>query len=109
MYGLWDSDLFCMSAGDDESSGGDHTDLALSDVLVGPGADDTTFQQLSRNPGLLDGLDFPMETLSQLPATPPRASHGGTTSGLLSPPSNVSLTILLFVLLQVLDTILHMT
>ena len=95
--------MTCMSAGDDESSGGGHTDLALSDVLVGPGADDTTFQQLARNPGLLDGLDFPMETLSQLPATPPRASHGCTTSGLLSPPSNVSLT-LLFVRLQVLDT-----
>jgi hypothetical protein len=71
---------------DDESSGGGHSGLALSDVLVGGAADDTTFQQLARTTGLLDGLDLPMDTLSQLPATPPRTAWG--TSGLLSPPSN---------------------
>ena len=77
---------------DDESSGGGHSGLTLSDVLVGGAADDTTFQQLARTTGLLDGLDLPMDTLSQLPATPPRTAWG--TSGLLSPPSNVCLTCL---------------
>jgi type II secretory pathway pseudopilin PulG len=84
-----------LSGDDDESSGGGHSGLALSDVLVGGAGEDTTFQQLARTTGLLDGLDLPMDTLSQLPATPPRTARGTTTtSGLLSPPSNVSLTCL---------------
>ena len=79
------------STGDDDSSGGGGG-LGLSDVMMG-GGDDTTFQQLARNPELLDGLDFPLDTLSQLPSTPPRLSRSGpTTTGLLSPPSNVGLS-----------------
>ena len=75
---------------DDANISGDNSsDLALSDVMVGSGTDDSTFQQLAENGSLLDGLEFPMDTLSQLPATPPRSRTDNGTA-LLSPPSTVS-------------------
>ena len=77
-----------MPADDTDVSSGDHSsNLVLSDVLVGSGSDDSTFQQLALNSNILDGLELPMDTLSQLPATPPRTRTDGD---FLSPPSNVS-------------------
>lgn len=81
--------IYTHTSTDDTDISGDHSsNLVLSDVLVGSGADDSTFQQLAQNGNILDGLEFPMDILSQLPATPPRTR----TDDLLSPPSNVSNT-----------------
>ena len=66
----------------------DHSNLSLSDVLADEGSEDSMFQQMVKNGDLLEGLEFPVDTLSQLPVTPPRRRAG--TSDILSPPSNVS-------------------
>ena len=81
-----------MDESEDEAEDGAGGSLSLSDVLVGGASDDSTFQQLVRNGDMLDGLEFPMDTLSQLPATPPRMTGSRlTTDGpLLSPPCTVS-------------------
>lgn len=76
----------CTSFLDDGGSGSnDHSNLSLSEVLAGAGAEDSVFQQLAQSKDLLDGLEFPIDTLSQLPATPPR-HRDGTTANL--PPSS---------------------
>ena len=76
---------------DDDGVGGgegSREELTLSDVLVGAASEDSTFQQLAQNRDLLEGLEFPVDTLSQLPATPPRVTP------LLSPPPTVSDTLI---------------
>jgi hypothetical protein len=73
----------------------DHSNLSLSEVLAEEGSEDSMFQQMVKNGDLLEGLEFPVDTLSQLPATPPR--HRAGTSGILSPPSTVSEWLCLYV------------
>ena len=72
---------------DDVAGGGNHSDLSLSEVLAGAGAEDSTFQQLTQSGDLLEGLEFPVDVLSQLPATPPRPAGVPATG--LPPPSTV--------------------
>lgn len=74
--------LTCFSD-DAMADGGDHSNLSLSEVLAGAGADDPTFQQLARCGNILEGLEFPGDSL--LPATPPRHRAGATTVNLPSP------------------------
>ena len=77
-----------LSSGEAVPGAVDHSNLSLSEVLAEEGSEDSMFQQMVKNGDLLEGLEFPVDTLSQLPATPPR--HRAGTSGILSPPSTVS-------------------
>ena len=97
MCGICDAHILCVKSyitpltsgiiPDDAAGGGNHSDLSLSEVLAGAGAEDSTFQQLTQSGDLLEGLEFPVDVLSQLPATPPRPAGVPATG--LPPPSMV--------------------
>ena len=80
--------VFIFPSGEVVPSTVDHSNLSLSEVLAEEGSEDSMFQQMVKNGDLLEGLEFPVDTLSQLPATPLR--HRAGTSDMLSPPSTVS-------------------
>ena len=100
-----------LSTEDSQICGGSHSTIALSDVLAGSGTDDSTFQQLARNGDLLlEGLELPVDTLSQLPATPPRqrvGSNNNNNPALLSPPASVSVYMYMYMYIHVCGFHVH--